>query len=147
MDSTFKVNIVLLAAGPIRPRTKHKQHKILRAEGSITLPFVPYPGLYLTFTKQAKRNSTETPYLRIRAVEWNVTDGHFDCTADEIAGSNVFCEIYEVRGVARIEQHFLELQRALHEHGFTVATDAAVTNILTKREDGTPLDDAKPVWS
>jgi hypothetical protein len=37
--SDFNVNIMLHAAGPIRPRTKYKEHKLLRAEGSITLPF------------------------------------------------------------------------------------------------------------
>ena len=33
--SDFNVNIMVQAAGPIRPRTKYKEHKLLRAEGSI----------------------------------------------------------------------------------------------------------------
>ena len=31
------------------------EHRLLTAEGSTTLPFVPYPGLYLTFSKPRKR--------------------------------------------------------------------------------------------
>jgi len=54
-QSEFNVNILVQAAGPVRPRTKYKKHKLLRAERSITLPFVPYPGLYLTFSKPRKR--------------------------------------------------------------------------------------------
>jgi hypothetical protein len=38
--SPFKVKLTLQAAGPVRPRTKHKDHKLLRADGCITLPFV-----------------------------------------------------------------------------------------------------------
>ena len=53
-QSEFRLNIMMQAAGPVRPRTKYKKHKLLRAEGSITLPFVPYPGLYLTFSKPRK---------------------------------------------------------------------------------------------
>jgi len=46
-SSDFNVNIMVQVAGPIRPRTKYKKHKLLRAEGGIKLPFVPFPGLFL----------------------------------------------------------------------------------------------------
>ena len=32
-SSGFNVNIMVHAAGPVRPRTKYKDHKLLRAEG------------------------------------------------------------------------------------------------------------------
>jgi len=132
----FQVRIVLQAAGPIRPRTKHKKHKLLRAETGITLPFVPYPGLYLTFTKPKTRGVDLTLYLRVRAVEWSITENRFECVADEILGSSLFGETYEVRGSARIEQHFAELQRMLRTFGFKVDTEADSMLALNKREDG-----------
>jgi hypothetical protein len=96
--SQFRVEIMAQAAGPIRPRTKYKEHKLLRAEGSIMLPFVPYPGLYLTFSKARKRGVPLTLYLRIRAVEWSIAENRFECVADELLGSPLFSETYEVRG-------------------------------------------------
>ena len=66
--SDFRVNIMVEAAGPIRPRTKYKEHKTLRAEASIQLPFVPYPDLYLTFSSPRKCGLLLTLYLRIRSV-------------------------------------------------------------------------------
>lgn len=134
--SDFRVKIMVQAAGPIRPRTKYKDHKILRAEASIQLPFVPYPGLYLTFSQPRKRGQPLTLYLRIRAVEWSISEEWFECVADEVLGSPVFSETYEVRGCARIEMQFEELQKALRLFGFDVITDAAVTNRLHKWEDG-----------
>src|SRR5579872_4429164 len=105
--SDFKVNIMLQAAGPIRPRTKYKEHKLLRAEANITLPFVPYPGLFLTFSKPKKRGLPLTLYLRIRAAEWSIAENRFECVADEILGSLLFSETQEVRGRARNEEHFV----------------------------------------
>ena len=140
--SNFNVNIMVQAAGPIRPRTKYKEHKLLRAEGSITLPFVPYPGLYLTFSKPIKRGGPLTLYLRVRAVEWNIAENQFECVADEILGSSVFDEMHEVRGSARIEQHFVWLQKILGVFGFDVITDADGSMALHKREDGTVIERA-----
>jgi hypothetical protein len=40
-QSDLNVNIMVQAAGPIRPRTKYKEHQLLRAEATIALPFVP----------------------------------------------------------------------------------------------------------
>lgn len=142
----FKVNIMLQAAGPIRPRTKYKEHKLLRAEASITLPFVPYPGLFLTFSKPKKRGLPLTLYLRIRAVEWSIAEHRFECVADEILGSLLFSETQEVRGRARIEEHFVGLQKTLRVFGFDVVTDAdALMIALHKREDGTPIDGLEPI--
>lgn len=56
----FRVKLKLHAAGPVRPRTKHKDHKLMRADASITLPFVPYPGLYLTMQKTTEAGSLWT---------------------------------------------------------------------------------------
>jgi hypothetical protein len=142
----FRVNIMVQAAGPIRPRTKYKEHKLLRAEASVTLPFVPYPGLYLTFSKPRKRGLPLTLYLRIRAVEWSIAENRFECVADEILGSPLFSETHEVRGGARIEKHFVELQNALRVFGFDVITDAdALMIALHKREDGTAIDGQEPI--
>ncbi len=138
----FNVNIMVQVAGPIRPRTKYKEHKLLRAEGSITLPFVPYPGLYLTFSKPKKRGGPLTLYLRVRAVDWNIAENLFECVADEILGSSVFDEMHEVRGSARIEQHFVSLQKTLGVFGFDVITDADGSMALHKREDGTVIEPA-----
>ena len=111
----FQVTVKVQAAGPIRPRTKYKEHKLLRAEASITLPFVPYPGLHLNYSQKEGRSET-TLYLRVLAVEWNVTEHRFECVADEVLGSLLFSELHEVRGSARIEQHFVELQKTLRHH-------------------------------
>jgi hypothetical protein len=140
IQSDFNVNIMVQAAGPIRPRTKYKEHKLVRAEGSVTLPFVPYPGLYLTFSRPRKRGEPLTLYLRIRTVEWNLAERRFECVADEMLGSNGFDETHEVRGSARIEKHFVELQQALRLFGFDVITDADGMMALHKRPDGTLID-------
>jgi hypothetical protein len=139
-QSEFKVEILVHAAGPVRPRTKYKKHKLVRAERSITLPFVPYPGLYLTFSKPRRRGLPLTLYLRVRAVEWSVADNRFECVADEILGSPLFSETHEVRGGARIEGHFVDLQKTLRVFGFDVITDADGMMALHKCEDGTVID-------
>lgn len=138
--SDFSVNILVQAAGPVRPRTKYKDHKQLRAESRITLPFAPYPGLFLKFSKPTKRGLPLTLYLRVRTVEWNITESRFECVADEILGSSLFSELHEVRGSPRIEQHFVELQNTLRVFGFDVVTDVVATLALHKREDGVEFD-------
>ena len=127
------------AAGPTRPRTKYKEHKLLRAEARITLPFVPYPGLYLTFTKPKQRGQSLTLYLRVRTVEWITTEYRFECVADEMLGSLLFSETHEVRGSARIEKHFMDLQKALNAFGFAVDADADGMTALHKSADGTVM--------
>lgn len=144
-QSEFNVNIQVQAAGPVRPRTKYKRHKFLRAERSMTLPFVPYPGLYLTFSQPRKRGLPLTLYLRVRAVEWSVADHRFGCVADEILLSSLFEETYEVRGCARIEEHFRDLQKKLRVFGFDVDTDVDSMMALHKREDGTVIDGMEPI--
>jgi hypothetical protein len=140
-QSDFKVNVIVEAAGPIRPCTKYKKHKLLRAEGSITLPFVPYPSLFLTFSKPKKRGMDLTLYLRVRTVEWNMAEHRFECVADEVLGDLSFWESLEVRGGARIEKHFVELQKALTTFGFDVDTDADSSAMaLHKRADGTVVE-------
>jgi hypothetical protein len=144
-QSEFKVNILVQAAGPVRPRTKYKKHELLRAERSITLPFMPYPGLYLTFSKPRTRGLSLTLYLRVRAVEWSVADNRFECVADEMLGSPLFSETHEVRGGARIEKHFVELQKTLGVFGFDVITDADGMMALHKCADGTVIDGMEPI--
>lgn len=145
-QANWKVIIKLEAAGPIRPRNKHKKHKLLRSEGSISLPFVPYPGLYLTFSKPRKRGDPMSLYLRIRTVEWNVSEQYFDCFADEVGGSLIFSETYEVRGPVRIEKHYSELQEALQAFGFDVLTDVdSVSMALHKQADGTVIGQNGPI--
>jgi hypothetical protein len=144
-QSEFKVNIMVHAAGPIRPQTKYKKHRLLRAEGSITLPFVPYPGLYLRFSKPRKRGLPLTLYLRVRAVEWSIADSRSECVADEILGSPLFSETHEVRGGARMEEHFVDLQKTLRVFGFDVITDVDGMMALHKCEDGTVIDGIEPI--
>lgn len=145
-QSEFKLNIIVQAAGPIRPRTKYQEQKLLRAEGSISLPFVPYPGLLLTFSTPRKRGLPLTLYLRVRAVEWSVAERRFECVADEILCSPLFSEFIEVRGGARIEQHFVKLQETLRTFGFDVRTNVNATMIaLHKCEDGTPFEGIEPI--
>lgn len=144
-QSEFNMNILVQAAGPVRPRTKYKKHKLLKAERSMTLPFVPYPGLYLTFSRPRTRGLPLTLYLRVRAVEWSVTDNRFECVADEIVGSPLFSEMYEVRGWTRIEKHFGDLQETLRVFGFDVDTDVDSMVALHKYEDGTVIDGIEPI--
>jgi hypothetical protein len=61
-------------------------------------------------------------------------------------GSLLFSETHEVRGGARIEKHFVELQNTLRVFGFDVITDAdAMMIALHKREDGTAIDGQEPI--
>lgn len=136
----FSVKVMVQIAGPVRPRTKYRIYKLLRAEGSITLPFAPYPGLYLTFSNPRKRGDPLKMYLRVRAVEWNISDCQFECVADEMLMSPLFSELHEVRGGTRIEEHFIGLQKALIGFGFDVTTDAEGHMALNKCADGSSIE-------
>ena len=83
------------------------------------------------------RGEPLTLYLRVRAVEWNIAEQQFECVADEILGSPLFGETCEVRGSARTEQHFAELQQALRVFEFDVTTHVDGMLALQKREVGT----------
>ena len=109
------------------------------------LPFVPYPGLYITFSRPRKRGLPLTLYLRIRAVEWSIAESRFECVADEILGSTLFSETHEVLGGARIEKHFVELQETLRMFGFDVVSDVDSMIALHKLEDGTVIDGQEPI--
>lgn len=62
----------------------------------------------------------------------------FECTVDEILGSNVALETMEVREPPRYEENFQKLQKTLNRFGFEVRTDMnAMTWALYKRADGT----------
>jgi hypothetical protein len=139
-ETEFPVTLTIQVPGPVRPRTKYKEHKLMRGEAHITLPFVPFPGLYLTFFKPKKRGLPLTLYLRVRAVEWQITDRRFECVVDEVLGSSVFREVVEARGFPRHESEYLKIERALLDFGFEVITDASNLYKLLRREDGTPLD-------
>jgi hypothetical protein len=139
-QSEFKVTITVRAAGPRRPRTKYKEHKLLTAETCITLPFVPYPGLYLSFSKPRKRGEPLTLYLRVRTAEWKMAEREFECVADEMLGSLLFDETHEVRGSPRIEEHFGALHKTLSDFGFKVVTDAGGIMALNKSADGTVIE-------
>ncbi|MBX3415930.1 MAG: hypothetical protein KF708_24830, partial [Pirellulales bacterium] len=47
----YAVKLTLQVPGPMYPHRKHKEYRLLTVAGGITLPFVPYPGLYLAFSK------------------------------------------------------------------------------------------------
>jgi hypothetical protein len=141
----YRVKLTLHVAGPERPRTKYKEHKLLRAEARITLPFVPYPGLYLTFERIAKQGSSRILYLRVRVVEWLMRKEEFVCVVDEMLGSNTFSETFEVRGGPRIEKHYVEIQRDLQDFGFDVQTDVSAQTALNKYPDGTWITPPEPV--
>jgi hypothetical protein len=82
-----------------------------------------------------------TLYLRVRTVEWNIAEQRFECVTDEMLEDFSFTETYEVRGGARIEKHFVELQKALTTFGFDVSTDAdAMIMALHKCADGTVIE-------
>ena len=132
----FKVRLTIYAAGPIRKRTKHKEPRLLKGEACITLPFVPFPGLYLRMEKPRKRAEPHTLYLRVRTVEWELRQKVFECVVDEMLGSNLFDETFEVRGSPRIEKHFLELEQSLRTFGFDVDTEITTQIATEKYPDG-----------
>ena len=57
----------------------------------------------------------------------------------------MFSETHEVRGGARIEKHFGDLQKTLRVFGFDVITDADGMMALYKCEDGTVIDGMEPI--
>src|SRR5688572_8189806 len=105
-------------------------------EACINLPFVPYPGLYLTMEKSRKRGQPWTLYLRVRAVEWEPHRKAFRCMVDEMLGSNLISETFEVRGSPRSEQHFLELERTLRIFGVEVTAGVTPQRATDKCLDG-----------
>ena len=137
----YTVKLMLQVPGPLRPRRKYKEYKLLTAEGTITLPFVPYPGLYLTFSKpNPKKRDPFELHLRIRTVAWLLTDRIFECVADEIFASAQSMELDEVRGSPHIEKHFAQLQKTFELMGFAVTTDMnAILWALHKTADGTEI--------
>lgn len=139
----YAVKLMLRVPGPFYPRRKSKQYRLLTVEGQITLPFVPYPGLYLTFSKPHWNKRNEEPvklYLRIRTVEWQVTERYFECVADETFAREPGFELQEVRGSPHIETHFIELQKTFEYLGFEVSTDVnAILWALHKTADGTEI--------
>lgn len=140
-SAEYTVKLVLRVPGPLRPRRKYKEYELLTAEGTITLPFVPYPGLYLRFSKPnpKKRDPIEL-HLRIRAVEWLLTDRIFECVADEVFASAQSMELDEVRGSPRIEKHFAQLQKTFELMGFEVTKDMdGYLWALHKTADGTEI--------
>lgn len=120
----YTVKLMLRVPGPLCPRRKHQQHRLLTVEGGITLPFVPYPGLYVTLSKPhwGRRRDPAKLYLRIRTVEWQVVERYFECVADETFAREPEFELQEVRGLPHSEEHFVELQKTFEYMGFAVAT-------------------------
>ena len=137
----YTVKLMLQVPGPLRPRRKYKEYKLLTAEGTITLPFVPYPGLYLRFSKpNPKKRDPFELHLRIRTVEWLLTERIFECVADEIFASAQSMELDEVRGSPHIEKHFAQLEKVFEVMGFAVTTDMdALLWALHKTADGTEI--------
>lgn len=134
----FSVHLIVQQAGPIRKRTKHKRHKLLHAEKTIRLPFVPYPGLYLTFSKPRKRGQSLDLNLRVRCVEWKMNERRFECVADDmqLAGA----EMFEVRGGALYEEAFVKLEKTFTAFGFeTTLNYESWFMALHKQPDGTVL--------
>lgn len=137
----YTVKLMLQVPGPLYPRRKYKQYRLLSVEGTITLPFIPYPGLYVTFSKPHRKKKEKDPvklYLRIRTVEWQVAERYFECVADETFAREPGFELQEVRGLPHIETHFVELQKTFDYLGFDVSTDMNATLwALHKTADGT----------
>jgi hypothetical protein len=120
----YKLKLTIRVPGPLRPRRKYKEYELLTAEGTTTLPFVPYPGLYLRFSKpNPKKKDPFELQLRIRTVEWLITERIFECVADETFASAHSMELDEVRGSPRFEKHFAQLQKTFALMGFDVTTD------------------------
>ncbi len=81
-----------------------------------------------------------TLFLRIRTVEWLLSERIFECIADEVFAGSPNFELEEVRGSPRIEKHFQEIQKALELLDFDVTTDM-VSHFwaLHKMADGTEI--------
>lgn len=88
-----------------------------------------------------------TVYLRVHAAMRNIAEQQFECVADEIVGSSQFDEMHEVRGSARIKQHFIALEKALRTFGFDVITDADGQMALHKRGGALEITQAHGVRS
>jgi hypothetical protein len=143
MPGEYTVKLMLRVPGPTCPRRKYKQYRLLTVEGKIYLPFVPHPGLYVTFSKLNWKKKEKDPvklYLGIRTVEWQVSGRYFECVADETFAREPGFELQEVRDSPQIEMHFLELQKTFEYLGFDVSTDMnAILWALHKTADGTEI--------
>ncbi len=137
----YTLKLTVRVPWPLRPRRKYKEYELLTAEGTITLPFVPYPGLYLRFSKpNPKKKDPLELHLRIRAVEWLMTERIFECVADESFVSAQSMELHEVRESPRIGKHFTQLQKTFALMGFDVTTDMdGYLWALHKTADGTEI--------
>lgn len=134
----FSVHLIVQKCGPIRKRTKYKKHKLLHAEKTITLPFVPYPGLYLAFSQPRRRGMSLDLNLRIRCVEWKMNERQFECVADDmqLAGA----EMFEVRGEALYEEQFTKLQTTFVAFAFETTLEyESHFMALDKQPDGTVI--------
>ena len=136
----FRVKMSLHVVGPVRLRTKHKEHELFYAEGYITLPFVPYPGLGVTMEAPRRCRLEHNLYLRIRSVEWVMPAEEFHCTADEVLNDPTFDERLEIRGCHNTEERYLQLQKVLQGLGFDLMVGVSETNKITKFADGTWQD-------
>jgi hypothetical protein len=96
----------------------------------------------VTFSKShwKKKKDPVKLYLRIRTVEWQVSERYFECVADETFAREPVFELQEVRGSPRIETHFVELQKTFEYLGFDVSTDMnAIVGGLQRMADGTEI--------
>ena len=141
-SSYYRVGLALYVAGPARAKSKEQEPRILAAYSSITLPFVPFPGLHLTMEEPRKRGMPLTLYLRVRTVEWRMQEEQFACTVDEMLHANSFDEFFEVRGRALGKEQFEELGETLEKMGFDYGVGKALATIaLDKHADGSPKGD------
>lgn len=139
----YSVHLIVERAGPIRKRTKYKKHKLLYAEKTISLPFMPYPGLYLTFSKPRKRGMPLDLNLRIRCVEWMMNERRFECVADDMQLSG--SERFEVRGDALYEEAFVKLEKTFAAFDFETTLDyESHFMAIHKQPDGSVLP--TPKW-
>jgi len=139
---SFTVELHLKKAGPVRPRTKYKQRKLLTASHTLRLPFVPFIGLILTFTTSRKHGGHDYVYLRVRCVEWLMPCGRFSCVVDDISNSMDSHVMWEVRDEPHAEQQFNEVEKLLRSLGFNTTTkEEGMLWTLYKTSSGYEFDD------
>lgn len=124
----FRVGLALQVAGPLMPHRKYKRHELLTASRKIKLPFAPFPGLVLNFTVPMCRGQPNSVYLRVRAVEWRISEGEFDCVVDEILTSVEMTSMLEVRGSPLIQRRLRQLEAYLRKLGFKTRRDLEALN-------------------
>ncbi|MGN6369049.1 MAG: hypothetical protein ACTHN5_12380 [Phycisphaerae bacterium] len=139
----FKARLTVYVLGPIKERTKYKTNKLAYGEATITLPFVPYPGMFIRMHRRRKRGIGDSLNLRVRSVEWCLPEEHFECMVDEVLTDPCSHETYEVRGSARYEESFIEMQKTLRIFGFTVNDNSQPINRAVRYADGSWIDPAE----